>query len=138
MNRAAYFADAWFWIGLVHKPDQHHRAATAIYKKIGGSQIVTSEMVLTEVLNVFRKFGPRWRTICCNYVDLLRTRSEIVVVAQTSNYFQRGLVKYRQHHDKEWSLVDCTSFLIMEERGIQSVLTGDRHFAQAGYTLVKA
>lgn len=138
MNGAAYFADTWFWIGLLHEPDQHHEAAVAIYKKIGRSQIVTSEMILTEVLNVFRKFGPRWRMICCNYIDLLRTRAEIVVVAQTSDYFQRGLAKYRQHDDKEWSLVDCTSFLIMEERGIQSVLTGDHHFAQAGYTLVKA
>jgi hypothetical protein len=53
------------WIGLIHEPDQHHKVARAIYKKIGDAQIVTSEMVLTEVLNVFRKFGPRWRAICC-------------------------------------------------------------------------
>jgi predicted nucleic acid-binding protein len=91
MSRTAYFADTWFWIGLIHEPDQHHKAARAIYKKIGDAQIVTSEMVLTEVLNVFRKFGPRWR----DYVDLLRARAEIVVVAQTSDYFRRGLVKYR-------------------------------------------
>ena len=137
MNDSAYFADTWFWIGLLHEPDQHHKAATAIYKKIGSSQIVTSEMILTEVLNVFRKFGPRWRTICCDYIDLLRTRAEILVVAQTSDYFHRGVTKYRRHRDKEWSLVDCTSFLIMDEYGIRSALTGDRHFAQAGYTLVE-
>ena len=137
MNDSAYFADTWFWIGLLHEPDQHHKVATAIYKKIGRSQIVTSEMILTEVLNVFRKFGPRWRTICCDYIDLLRTRAEILVVAQTSDYFQHGVAKYRRHRDKEWSLVDCTSFLIMDEYGIRSALTGDRHFAQAGYTLVE-
>jgi uncharacterized protein len=119
MSRAFYFADTWFWIGLLHEPDQHHKIATAVYKKIGDSQIVTSEMVLTEVLNVFRKFGPRWRTICCDYIDLLRTRAEIMVIGQTSDYFRRGVAKYRRHRDKEWSLVDCTSFLIMEERGIQ-------------------
>jgi predicted nucleic acid-binding protein len=92
--------------------------------------------VLTEVLNVFRKFGPRWRTICCDYIDLLRTRAEIMVIGQTSDYFRRGVAKYRRHRDKEWSLVDCTSFLIMEEHGIQRALTGDRHFAQAGFALV--
>jgi len=85
MSRAFYFADTWFWIGLLHEPDQHHKIATAVYKKIGDSQIVTSEMVLTEVLNVFRKFGPRWRTICCDYIDLLRTRAEIMVIGQTSD-----------------------------------------------------
>jgi len=136
MSRAFYFADTWFWIGLLHEPDQHHKIATAVYKKIGDPQIVTSEMVLTEVLNVFRKFGPRWRTICCDYIDLLRTRAEIMVIGQTSDYFRRGVAKYRRHRDKEWSLVDCTSFLIMEEHGIQRALTGDRHFAQAGFALV--
>jgi uncharacterized protein len=105
MNGTAYFADSWFWIGLIHEPDPHHQAAIAMHKKIGRSPIVTSEMVLTEVLNVFRKFGPRWRTICCNYIDLLRRRAEISVFAQTTDQFQRGLIMYRQHDDKEWSLV---------------------------------
>lgn len=100
MSRTEYFADTWFWIGLLHEPDQHHKAARAIYKKIAGSRIVTSEMILTEVLNIFRKFGPRWRTACCDYIDLLRARAEIVVVAQTSDYFQRGVAKYRQQDRK--------------------------------------
>jgi len=35
--------------------------------------------------------------------------------------------------DKSWSLTDCTSFVIMEDRGIRDALTGDRHFEQAGF-----
>jgi predicted nucleic acid-binding protein len=35
--------------------------------------------------------------------------------------------------DKQWSLVDATSFLIMSSLEITSALTNDRHFEQAGF-----
>jgi hypothetical protein len=36
--------------------------------------------------------------------------------------------------DKDWSLIDCISFVVMEEEGIQEALTADQHFEQAGFT----
>ena len=41
------------------------------------------------------------------------------------------LLKNRQ--DKEWSLVDCVSFVLMQQRGMTETLTTDRHFDQAGF-----
>jgi hypothetical protein len=38
--------------------------------------------------------------------------------------------------DKNWSLVDCSSFVLMQERGILSALTSDRHFMQAGFQVL--
>ena len=35
--------------------------------------------------------------------------------------------------DKAWSLVDASSFVIMKQLGIQTALTTDRHFEQAGF-----
>jgi uncharacterized protein len=35
--------------------------------------------------------------------------------------------------DKEWSLVDCTSFAIMQQLKVQESLTTDHHFEQAGF-----
>jgi predicted nucleic acid-binding protein len=40
---------------------------------------------------------------------------------------------YAQHSDKHWSLTDCLSFIVMRENGITKALTGDHHFAQAGF-----
>jgi uncharacterized protein len=35
--------------------------------------------------------------------------------------------------DKDYSLVDCSSFVIMERMGLTEALTNDRHFEQAGF-----
>ncbi len=35
--------------------------------------------------------------------------------------------------DQEWSLTDCISFIVMQQRGISPALTYDHHFEQAGF-----
>jgi len=40
---------------------------------------------------------------------------------------------FRRYTDKQWSLVDCASFVVMRQRGITDALTTDRHFEQAGF-----
>ena len=46
----------------------------------------------------------------------------------------QALKLYHQHRDKEWTLTDCTSFIVMRERGLTEALTGDHYFEQAGFT----
>jgi len=43
------------------------------------------------------------------------------------------LFKWR---DKSFSFTDCTSFTIMRELHIRKVLTGDRHFREAGFEIL--
>jgi uncharacterized protein len=44
-----------------------------------------------------------------------------------------GCCSLLQRPDKEWSLTDCISFIVMEEHGLTEALTADHHFAQAGF-----
>ncbi|MFO8040768.1 MAG: hypothetical protein R6U67_15135 [Sodalinema sp.] len=39
----------------------------------------------------------------------------------------------KQRLDKNWSLVDATSFIIMQQLEITNALTSDHHFDQAGF-----
>jgi uncharacterized protein len=40
---------------------------------------------------------------------------------------------FKQRKDKEWGLVDCISFIVMQNREITDALTADIHFQQAGF-----
>ena len=45
------FADSGYWIGLLHPRDQHHDRATEKAAELGDTPIVTTQMVLVEVLS---------------------------------------------------------------------------------------
>jgi predicted nucleic acid-binding protein len=70
-------------------------------------------MVLTEFLNTFSDYGPRLRQAAARAVASLRDTSQIAIVQQTSQLFVK---RYQDMTDKSWSLTDCASFLIMEEK----------------------
>ena len=51
----------------------------------------------------------------------------------TDQLLQEGIDFFDQRPDKEWSLTDCISFVVMHKEGITEALTGDKHFEQAGF-----
>ncbi len=50
--------------------------------------------------------------------------------------FEAGWRYFQTHKDKRYSLTDCISFVVMQQRQIYSALSFDHHFAQAGFQLV--
>jgi predicted nucleic acid-binding protein len=105
----------------------------ALSRTIPRERIVTSEMVLAEMLNSLSGHGPVARSAAVTAVEAFGKSGDTVVLEQTPEQFGNALRRYKKSADKEWSLTDCASFLIMEERGIRAALTHDRHFAQAGF-----
>jgi uncharacterized protein len=55
------------------------------------------------------------------------------VIPFDAGLMERGLALFAEREDKDWSLTDCVSFIVMQDRGITDVLTVDRHFEQAGF-----
>ena len=127
------FADTSYWIALLNPRDELHERAVASGRSYASDQIVTSEMVLVEFLNGFCDRGPRLRAAASRAVRTLRSGPNVTVIPQTSDLFERALSRYEERIDKDWSLTDCASFLIMEAEDIESALTHDQHFAQAGF-----
>jgi predicted nucleic acid-binding protein len=126
------FADTSWWIAITAPTDQLHELAVRIAPSIADRKIITSEMVLTELLNAFSAGGPTLRRAAVMMVAIIR--SEHQVVPQSGRLFDEALTLYAGRLDKAWSLTDCASMAIMTRRGIVDVLTHDHHFEQAGFT----
>ena len=61
------------------------------------------------------------------------------IVASSADLWKRGRSLYASRPDKDWSLTDCISFVVMQEHGLTEALTADHHFEQAGFVaLLKA
>jgi predicted nucleic acid-binding protein len=69
----------------------------------------------------------------CEFVEGLKTNPVTHVIPCDSDLFYRGLMFFASRLDKEWSLTDWISFVVMQEQGIIDVLTDDHHFEQAGF-----
>jgi len=90
-------------------------------------------MVLTELFNMLAGKGEYLRIAAARLFETLSSAPNYEVVPQTSIIFREAVQFYKDRPDKDWGLTDCTSFLIMNRKGIIEALTPDRHFAQAGF-----
>jgi uncharacterized protein len=125
------FADTSYWIGLVNPRDQIHPKVMKITQQLTSVRLLTTEMVLVELLNTFS--DSPFRRAVSGMVLKLRNDRNVRIVPQTSEQFESALRRYKQAADKSWTLTDCASFEVMEAEQIQAALTHDQHFAQVGF-----
>ena len=127
------FADAGYWIAVVDEDDALHLKAVALARSATAWEIVTTEMVLTELLNHVSDFGPAYRQKAALLVRSLRQNPAVRVLPFTDNLFESALIRYERFRDKQWGLTDCASFVVMEQLGLTDALAYDHHFQQAGF-----
>ena len=127
------FADSGYWIALITPDDELHHRATTLQSRLANRRIITTHLVLNEVLNPRSGTTLGQRLAAVQLVDRIKLNRRISVEPQTPELFEAAFDRFRQRLDKEWSITDCASFLVMEQHGITAALTGDHHFIQAGY-----
>jgi predicted nucleic acid-binding protein len=134
----AVFADTGYWIACVDPKDVHYIDARKHSEVLVNVSVVTSEMVLTELLAHFSNKGSFYRKQAIIWLEKIKTNANVVIVPQTSDLFWSACKWYAKRPDKNWSLTDCASFEIMKRRHIKDALAYDHHFEQAGFiTLLK-
>ena len=130
------FADACYWIALLIDRDALHEVAVLLRDQLGSRRIVTSQLVLVETLNAVARFGPLRRQAAVQLVREVESARHVDIVELSNEQFQDAIAFYSARPDQEWGLVDCATFLLMEEKGIREALTNDHHFTQAGFTIL--
>ena len=127
------FADAFYFVARLNRRDQHHERVVAFSREFR-SHILTTDWVLMEVADALAK--SECRTRIRDFLLHLRQSKGCEVVPATRETLDRALELFHKHADKEWTLTDCVSFVVMRERGVGSALTGDHHFEQAGFKVL--
>lgn len=125
------FADASYYVALLSPRDQHHRDAVRVSDDLR-RPIVVTEFVLTEVANALAPIESRGRAAAL--WTHLQSDPSVSIVAATAELIAKARELYSNRPDKEWSLTDCISLVVMEEQGLTEALTADHHFEQAGFT----
>lgn len=127
------FVDSLFIIALVNRRDQSHRQALALATSLKGEPLLTTDAVLLEIGNGLAR---NFKREAVEILDQLMAADELRIVHLTPDLFEQAFHLYKSRLDKTWGLVDCFSFVVMKNEGVQSALTSDQHFLQAGFEVL--
>ena len=124
------FIDTVYWLALVNKNDHWHKQALEWSTRIA-DPLVTTDAVLTEVADALcRADRRRWAV---DVIEAIRSDRTITSVPGSVKLFTESFKLYTARPDKDWSLTDCMSFVVMKNRKIEQALTADTHYVQAGF-----
>ncbi len=134
-----YFADSGYWIALITPDDEFHALAMeyGALLEAQGDRIVTTQLVLNEALAPRSGTSAQMRRAIIDLIDRIIQDPRVSIIRQSSEQFDEAFAMFRTvANDKEWSITDCASFLLMRRLNIADALTGDHHFRQAGFTVL--
>ncbi len=115
----------------IHDHDDY-RNEKAIEYFVKAKRLLTTNYVLSEFYPLSHSRG-KYRRESISFVDDLLLVSRLELVWIDEDFHNRAVELLKQRPDKDYSLCDAISFVIMREREIAEALTTDKHFEQEGF-----
>jgi uncharacterized protein len=134
--RPPCFIDTWAWLVLANDRDPAFAAVSRLRAEAAGraGAWVTTDYVLDETLT--RLFAAAPFPSARRFADAIFQAAELGLLGierVTEERFQAAWRLRLRYRDKpRISFTDLTSFVVMKETGLASVITGDAHFEHAG------
>ncbi|MGG6239526.1 type II toxin-antitoxin system VapC family toxin [Nodosilinea sp. AN01ver1] len=129
------FIDTSGWANTFDKRQPYYLEAVAAFQAMRQNRaaIVTSNYVLAELVSLLQSPMRVPRSHIFTIIDTIKATPylDLIHIDPAIDSAAWNLCKARP--DKNWSLVDCSSFILMQQREIQTALTTDHHFEQAGF-----
>ncbi len=129
------FADTSGWGHLIDKSQKYHSLAVSIYREARrqNHRFVTTNYILSELVALLTSPFRIPRSNAIDLIESLKTSPSVEIIHIDKKLDSQAWELLVQRQDKTWSLVDCSSFVIMQQRNILNALTTDHHFEQAGF-----
>ncbi|MGH9440394.1 MAG: type II toxin-antitoxin system VapC family toxin, partial [Terriglobia bacterium] len=115
---------------------EFHLPALALAEELeaGGVRLLTTWAVMLEIGNALSKV--QYRHAALQLLSSLQADPSVEIIPISDQLLDHALELYSERPDKEWSLTDCISFVVMRARSITDALTTDEHFHQAGFRVL--
>ena len=122
------FLDTFAALAMLSPSDSQHRR---VLQWLAASRrpMVTTSFVLIEVADALASRRTRGRF--ATFMHGLERDPRTTIATATEGLFRRALALYNARSDRDWSLTDCASFVVMQDMNI--TVTADHHFTQAGF-----
>lgn len=129
------FADTSGWASFFLEDDRHHAKAFSLIAqwKQQNQRVVTTNYILSELIVLLSNSRGQQRPAVINYIETIRSADWIEIIHIDESLDNEAWRLLANRLDKQWSLVDAASFVVMQERGLTEVLTADHHFEQASF-----
>jgi predicted nucleic acid-binding protein len=127
------FLDTSFVLALENREDRHHSRAKQLDRELAaqGTILQLHWGILLEIGDGYARSGRRAKGV--ELLDKFVNEEGFQIVSLATETMDQALALFRSRPDKQWSLTDCVSFVLMERDGITHALTADVHFRQAGF-----
>ncbi len=129
------FIDTSYLLALELANDKFHKISIDHWQSIQPSlpELVTTSYIFDEVVTFFNNRGYHAKAISVG--NLLLQSPTVRLIHINDQLFYDGWTFFMRHHDKNYSLTDCLSFIIMSKLRIKTALSFDAHFKQAGFLI---
>jgi uncharacterized protein len=132
------WVDTSGFYALLDTDDPHHRAATELWRRFSDDEaqyaLFTCNYTQVETMGVLqRRMGVRpVRRILAEFFPAAK------VMWVTPEVHDIALIDLLEADRRKLSMVDCVSFVLMRSIGITDAFAFDPHFAEQGFTCLRA
>ena len=132
-----FFIDTSAFLALKNKKDAHHEHAVKIAEYVVSQTLqkgITTDYILDETYTLIKMRAGSFAAI--QFGEEIRSGARLHIMNVDALLQDRAWLLFKKYSDKEFSFTDCTSFAVMKEMKLRNAFAFDKHFTQAGFTLL--
>ncbi len=129
----AVFVDTGAWVALRYGRDQYHARARASLRRLkaDGVGMVTTEWVMAEAVTLLKARGAVDHALALG--EAVQAGRLGYLVESTAERRRRAWELFVRYRDRRVGWVDCASFAVMDELGLEQFFGFDEDFVRAGF-----
>ncbi|MBX3290334.1 MAG: type II toxin-antitoxin system VapC family toxin [Acidobacteria bacterium] len=129
------FVDTSGWANLAYSSEPFHDQAVQAYSSAlsDNVRLITTNYVIAELVPLLTSVLKIPRPRIIEFINSIKGSAHFEIVHIDGDLDTLAWKHLEARSDKNWSLVDASSFVLMQELGMTEAMTTDHHFEQAGF-----